>query len=350
MKSTQLYCKNCDHPLEQEHKYCPACGQKANEKLTVAVLFSNTIRNYFSVDARFFASFFPLLFKPGYLPRKFIEGKRLKYLHPAQFYLFVSVVFFFLLSFEARHQQEVFEESINESFESKNETDSIDFKAIDSLQVEFNKKLEEKGITTANNQITQLNINSLSKKNPRKSKINYGLNQDLLDSLIAINATKSEKLKALGYKEDQPRWKKRFYIQLLKFYEKRGGGILQAFFDSIPLAMFILLPIYALLLNLLFLKRGHFAIHLVFSFYFFSFLFTIFSLILLANLLYPLPNWLDWTIILSPAIYLIIALMRFYEQGFIKIFLKTMILSFLYLLFIMPTSFAILALVSFFIY
>ena len=38
------------------------------------------------------------MFKPGYLATRFIEGKRLLYLHPAQLYLFVSVVFFFLLT------------------------------------------------------------------------------------------------------------------------------------------------------------------------------------------------------------------------------------------------------------
>nr|WP_273569107.1 DUF3667 domain-containing protein [Maribacter sp. Hal144] len=41
------------------------------------------------------------MLKPGVLARRFIDGKRLKYLHPAQFYLFISVVFFssFLLPF-----------------------------------------------------------------------------------------------------------------------------------------------------------------------------------------------------------------------------------------------------------
>ncbi|WNH14436.1 DUF3667 domain-containing protein [Thalassobellus suaedae] len=39
--------------------------------------------------------FIPLLIKPGYLTAKFIEGKRLLYLHPAKMYLFIVVVFFF---------------------------------------------------------------------------------------------------------------------------------------------------------------------------------------------------------------------------------------------------------------
>lgn len=107
-----MNCPNCHHSLKKRYKFCPECGQKVNEKLTVGVLFHNTISNYFSVDARFFRSFLPLMHKPGYLSKKFVEGKRLTYLHPAQFYLFISVVFFFLFSFSAREQQQKLDSSL----------------------------------------------------------------------------------------------------------------------------------------------------------------------------------------------------------------------------------------------
>ena len=95
--SELIHCKNCGSELKSFYKHCPECGQKVDDNLTLGVLFSNTISNYFSVDARFFRSFIPLLFRPGYLAKKFVGGKRLTYLHPAQFYLFISVVFFFFL-------------------------------------------------------------------------------------------------------------------------------------------------------------------------------------------------------------------------------------------------------------
>ena len=95
-------CKNCGFPLEPHFEYCPQCGQEAADHLTFGVLFSNTISNYFSVDARFFRSFVPLMIRPGVLARRFVDGKRQRYLHPAQFYLFISVVFFFLFSFRVR--------------------------------------------------------------------------------------------------------------------------------------------------------------------------------------------------------------------------------------------------------
>ena len=49
-------CKNCELDHEVGFQFCPHCGQKTNEDLTVGVLFYNTISNYFSFDARFFCS------------------------------------------------------------------------------------------------------------------------------------------------------------------------------------------------------------------------------------------------------------------------------------------------------
>lgn len=344
-------CKNCENPLEKENKFCPECGQKTEDTLSLKVLFNNTISNYFSVDARFFVSFFPLLFKPGYLPEKFIEGKRLKYLHPAQFYLFISVVFFFLLSFEARHQQDVFDDTIKKSLDSEYKLDLTNQKVLDSLQQSLNKEIPKNAELDTTLIYSLSGIDTVVKqKNENKTTATFDFNRDNLDSLIANNASQEEKLKAIGYKEDQSQWKKRFYIQGLKFYEKRGGGLLKAFYDTIPIAMFFLLPIYALLLKLFFFRKGRFSVHLVFSFYFFSFLFTAFSILLLANLIYPIPYWIDWLVILGTAIYLIAGIRRFYQIRLSEAFIRAIAVSFLYFLFVIPTSFIIISMVTFLIY
>ena len=113
MENNITSCKNCDKDYEVGFEFCPHCGQKTNEDLTVGILFYNTISNYFSFDARFFKSFIPLMFKPGILAKRFIEGKRLLYLHPAQMYLFISVVFFFLYSFKVREASQSVDKAPN---------------------------------------------------------------------------------------------------------------------------------------------------------------------------------------------------------------------------------------------
>ncbi len=129
------FCKNCDSPLKEEFKYCPECGQKVDDELNLRVLFNNTISNYFSVDARFFRSFIPLMFKPGFLARKFVEGKRLRYLHPAQYYLFVSVVFFFIFSFNVREYNATVDKAIKKGYELEKKQESLTGNPIDSTTV-----------------------------------------------------------------------------------------------------------------------------------------------------------------------------------------------------------------------
>ena len=135
MEDKKIICKNCEQEFQESFQFCPYCGQKAKDELTMGVLFYNTISNYFSVDARFLRSFFPLLFRPGYLAKKFVEGKRLLYLHPAQYYLFTSVVFFFLFSFQAREYNQKVDNVLKKGFENNqiSKFDSIQKNNMDSV-------------------------------------------------------------------------------------------------------------------------------------------------------------------------------------------------------------------------
>ena len=66
----------------------------------------------------------------------------------------------------------------------------------------------------------------------------------------------------MGLNDDAGTFKRKLYSQVLKFYKQRNGGsILQVFYDTIPIAMFILLPIFALLLKIFYFKKGSFSHH-----------------------------------------------------------------------------------------
>ncbi|GAA3606775.1 DUF3667 domain-containing protein [Flavivirga amylovorans] len=358
MKTNLETCKNCENQFEETFKFCPHCGQQAKEDLTVGVLFYNTISNYFSFDARFFKSFLPLLFKPGYLAKKFIEGKRLMYLHPAQLYLFVSVVFFFLLStVVVRDQVREFDTSMKKTLDTPLVSDSTKEKAqqvLDSIKLDsVLKPLKEKGIPGL--KVSEIEaLDSLIKVSSKKStneSLTFDFNQKKVDSLIAIDAPDAQIYKEMGMDEDASYITKKFYMQVFKFYKKRNGGqLLQAVYDTIPISLFVLLPIFAFILKLLFYRRGHYAHHLVFSFYFFSFLFTVFSLILIANNFFEISAWIDWLLVASTFFYLFIAIKRFYNHGWFVSFIKTSISSFIYLMFVIPIAIVIVGLVSFFFY
>ncbi|MFI1771306.1 DUF3667 domain-containing protein [Thalassobellus citreus] len=359
-------CKNCEQKFKKKFKFCPHCGQKVNDTLTLGVLFYNTISNYFSFDARFFKSFIPLLFKPGYLASKFIEGKRLLYLHPAQMYLFITVVFFFLFSFIQRDQVQSLDKQLAKSLPKAKVLDAISNTDVrDSLQAvalfkeqkedsiarsELRKSLNDNKFLTG---MSEAKIDSLVKAGDYEKNgiVSFDFNQKKLDSLIALDASDDVLYKAMGLRENANWFSKRMYTQALKFYKSRqGGSILQVFYDTVPIAMFFLLPIFAMLLKLFYRKQGVYAHHLVFSFYYFSFLFVVFSIIIGVNFILDIPNWIDLLIAISSFAYLLIALQRFYQQGIFKSFIKGGIISFLFLSFVAPLTVFILGAFAFLSY
>jgi hypothetical protein len=348
-------CQNCESEHEIGFEFCPHCGQKTEEDLTVGVLFYNTIANYFSFDARFFRSFIPLVFKPGVLAKRFVSGKRLMYLHPAQMYLFISVVFFFLFSFKIREYNADLDKTLKKGFELEQSQDSINLNPIDSSTIaRIKKPLENEGLMSGLSDGERQELDSVIGlvTNPKKidNDFNFGYDSKKLDSLITAEASEKEQLKALGMNDDAGFMKKLFYKQGLKFYKNKGGGIVQAFFDSVPIALFILLPIFAIILKIFYWRRGTFAHHLVFSFYYFSFLFVTLCILLGINYFIDIPDWIDWLAVMSTFFYLVFALRAFYQQGVFVSFLKASMASFVYMMFVLPIAGLIMAALTFAFY
>ncbi|WP_273276895.1 DUF3667 domain-containing protein [Maribacter polysiphoniae] len=343
-------CKNCENYFDDSYKYCPYCGQEATDNLTFGVLFSNTIENYFSIDARFFRSFIPLMLKPGVLARRFVDGKRLSYLHPAQFYLFISVVFFFIFSFSVRKADNEVTQALKKGFNRELTIDSLQLKE-DSLNVGLAKKtIKENPVLTGISDKDLVVLDSVMDAEQNVSVSSFRIKRKLLDSLITVDAPKANKLKAMGLEENAGALTRKIYGQMLKFYEQKGVGILNTLYDTIPIAMFFMLPLFAVLLKLFYWRRGTFAHHMVFSFYFFTFIFTSFCLLILADMLIDIPVWLEVLFFLSFIVYLLLALHNFYKSSWIGAFFKANIISFLYMMFIVPIAIFGIIMVSFMLY
>jgi hypothetical protein len=354
MAASNQTCKNCESQFDSSFKFCPYCGQKANDKLTIGVLFYNTISNYFSFDARFFKSFVPLMLKPGFIAKEFVGGKRLQYLHPAQYYLFVSVVFFFILSFKVNEYNRDADLLLKKGFELEQKINVKDKPILDSLDIE---RLKD---SILNNEAIEINVNDEERRqidstlkanisNSSKNSVDFGFDTKKLDSLINAGASEKDQLSAMGLNKDSGFIKETVFKQLLKFYKQRGGGIVSVFFDTIPIALFLLLPIFALILKLFFWRRGSYSHHLVFSFYYFSFLFVVLSLLIGINYFINIPGWVELFIVWSTFFYLWLSMKRFYEQGYFVTLIKTGVISFSYS-FIIVIATALLILATLFIF
>ena len=89
-------CLNCGATLAG--RYCHVCGQENLEpKETVWHLVSHFFNDITHFDGKFFSTVKYLLRKPGFLSLEYIRGRRMAYLNPIRMYVFTSAIFFIIM-------------------------------------------------------------------------------------------------------------------------------------------------------------------------------------------------------------------------------------------------------------
>ena len=97
-----LKCLNCGTSME-DYNYCPECGQiNTTKQVPLKLFFHDILGDYFTFDSRFFRSFIPLLRQPGHLTNEYNSGRRVSYILPLRLYLFVTILFFFIISLQGK--------------------------------------------------------------------------------------------------------------------------------------------------------------------------------------------------------------------------------------------------------
>ena len=99
--STPL-CANCGAPLAG--KYCSECGQRHHDHPVhhFGHFVSEATEDLTHADSRLWQTLRALLFRPGFLTREFLEGRRARYLPPLRLYLVISVIFFVIVDLNSR--------------------------------------------------------------------------------------------------------------------------------------------------------------------------------------------------------------------------------------------------------
>jgi len=87
-------CQNCGY--KDSGNFCSNCGQSFTELNRPLKDILAEVGDIVNLDSRIFRSIPPFLFKPGFLTREYLAGKRKKYMSPFRLYLLLSLLFFFL--------------------------------------------------------------------------------------------------------------------------------------------------------------------------------------------------------------------------------------------------------------
>lgn len=291
-ESAATVCLNCGATLSGA--YCSQCGQKnIPRRQTLGELVENFIGSFFSYESKFFRTVKFLLLKPGFLALEYTSGRRERYYHPARMYVFISFVYFLLFF------------SLPDGEDRNDVIQNDDVVLADSI---------DRVVDSASN----------------KNNFKFGLTSEDFDSREAYDSAQ-----ATLPEPERDGWlmRKLQYrsIELQQEYrddEKRfGNDFADSFGANSPKIFFFLLPVFALLLKLLYIRKDfYYSEHLVQSIYFYNFFFAIGSISMLIELV-PGMSWIDDVTILVVFIYFLIAMKKMYGQSWRKTVVKFMILT-----------------------
>jgi hypothetical protein len=94
--ATGVACMNCGTPLAGEH--CHHCGQRHEPHVhSLWHFLREATESLTHADSRLWRTLWALIAKPGHLTREFLDGRRARYLPPFRLYLVISVAFFIAL-------------------------------------------------------------------------------------------------------------------------------------------------------------------------------------------------------------------------------------------------------------
>ncbi len=88
-------CQNCGAPLLGPH--CYQCGQPVSGLVWhFSSIIGDALDTILNIDARVFRTLWPLLARPGHLSCEYFAGRRVRYVSPVRLFVFLSILTFFI--------------------------------------------------------------------------------------------------------------------------------------------------------------------------------------------------------------------------------------------------------------
>ena len=364
---------------------------------------------FFGIDGRVWATLGLLLFRPGALTRAYLDGQRRRYLRPLRVYLSSTLLFFFLLSVldpvgrlegvlvdrdgladstmtagayvaylddrlaeedAELEDQRVIVDSLRarvDSLESAFLSDSLAGRlgVSDSLDQALETQADARD--DLDDEVRDLDRMESSVSDRRLAWQYEQAARYPADSLIEpVDLTTASEI-VLRDPDDEPD------IQLGTFEETLGRGrayerlktarttearieagldLTRAAIGKIPVVLFLMLPVFALLLKMIYVRRGwYYSEHLVFGLHTHAFAFLVFSVIAGLAALFSGQTWagvLAVALYVVIPVYFILAQRRVYGQGWIKTILKAGVLGWTYLIVLTVFGITLAVLLAFF--
>lgn len=301
----KTYCQNCQYPLQDSYNFCPQCGQENSDKReSFWTLVQEYFGNVFAYDSRIARTVRPFLFKPGYLTNQFNVGRRASFVHPLRLYFFVSFFYFFAFTLSVNQQ-------VKDALTSMEpeKADSTQKDRISIMSGGVNVKINSDSAATDSVEILGKTFPKVfledKRTTPRQVVDSLGRQQTGVNRYVAGQM-----------------------IKIVRSDSKSIGKYFSEYFVSkASIIVFLLLPVFALLLKLVYWRRHRYYVeHLTFTLHIHAFAFLI-LLIQLSIDYFTEQDWMKNVSFLLILIYGVIAARRVYKQNWVKTLVKGFMLS-----------------------
>ncbi|MGB5622417.1 MAG: DUF4286 family protein [Gammaproteobacteria bacterium] len=275
-------CSNCETLLIGQ--YCAECGQRTGTRMiSLWELIREASEFLTTFDSRLWRTLGLLMFRPGWLTRDYLLGRRARYIPPLRLFIAFSLMFFFLLAIGTRLGLDG--SSIVTDGEGVNIQIGVDDPNPAEETVPALAGSEPADVsapeTTADATTDQTDAPALD-----DTAAEAGSDEDPCERLeVNIDV---DWLRAWLTEE-------RLKVTCRKVVVDHGASYAQALLENIPMMMFFFLPVMALVMKLSYpLSRRYYVEHLLFLVHFHAFFYFILTLNLLAEWTFEGNNLVDW--------------------------------------------------------
>jgi hypothetical protein len=283
-------------------------------QVSIRAMAAEALEDELTVDHRLPRTLHALFLRPGLLTLEYVNGRIVRYIRPFRLYLVSSVIFFLLLSFTSLRF--VREAALDPGTPAGPAAPAAPAAPEPTFDAPAPARAAEPDAGPADP-----GVPLAGPEDPTTPPAQPGDPMAFLDDVNLrlghprLNAAAAAKLRELR------RMEPRQAIERL----------VSDFIGFIPTVMFLLLPLFAGVLKLLYIRRRRFyAEHFIFLLHTHSFIYLLFTALLLVVVLGWARGWLMTGMLGWMLIYTYMGMRRVYGQGRVKTFVKLWILGWVY--------------------
>ncbi|MYM69863.1 DUF3667 domain-containing protein [Pseudoduganella sp. FT55W] len=322
-------CANCETPLSGH--FCSNCGQEAVlHAASTREFLHEFVGHYVALEGKLWGSLKRLIFQPGELTNEYIRGRRVRYVQPLRMYLTFSVLFFALLKLTGGASGDVEAKVDGHTTAAKvvaparvlADTVAKGQTKIDKAagpEAEQSRSAAREAVGDMMSEMAAEDAKSeiraakaMEHDSAKEDGVDQNINEQYIDGKLA----------------DWPLLRRQWHALNQLPPDEQAKVFKNGMSHYAPYAIFCMMPVFALLLKVLYLGSGRrFGEHMLFALHTNAFAFLMFSVILLAH--FGLAQFALWCWLIA---YLPWAMRRVYHSSRLGTFVRWSVLMLFYMI------------------